>query len=409
MKTIVHVIVAAAYREGYGYQENIMPKKHKQLGYNVNIITYDQGWNSSYKEMNGKSFEYINSDGVLVHVLKKNSYSMLRKIKGFRAIISNFFDSTIGLYDKLSDISPDIIFVHGIVRHDHYNIIRYVNKHPDVRLYVDNHNDYYNTDVVSIKGKIFMQYIGGMMARKLSKVAIKFWGVSPWRVRFLNDVYKIPKEKTDLLVMGGDEDLIKWNMRTNLRSEICRKYNIPNDSFIIVTGGKIDRAKNIHLLVESVKKMPENVYLLVFGKYEEDMKEYAAQIDNDRIINIGWISANKSYDLFLSSDLAVFPGTHSVLWEQACASGIPALFKDWKGGFNHVDVGGNCILLSEISVETLYNNIMSLLQDQSHFNQMKNVAENIARYVFSYSAIAKRAIEHDKYCDVSECCNCKCV
>ena len=39
---IIHVIIAAAYREGFGYQENLLPQKHKELGYDVGVITWDR-------------------------------------------------------------------------------------------------------------------------------------------------------------------------------------------------------------------------------------------------------------------------------------------------------------------------------------------------------------------------------
>lgn len=398
MKTIVHIMIAAAYREGHGYQENIMPKKHKQLGYNVAILTYDQGWNPSYKTMEDEGvYAYINNDDIPVYILRKRRYGFLGKVKGVRALFSNLSKRTIGLYDKLKEISPDIIFVHCVVCQDHYDVIRYVKEFPHVRLYVDNHNDYYNTDVHSVKGKIIMRYVGRRIAKELASVATHFWGVSPWRVRFLNEVLGVPKEKIGLLVMGGDDDLIKWNCRQDIRSEIRQKHMIPNDAFLLITGGKIDKAKNIHLLIDAVKRMPENVYLLIFGKYESDMKLYEKEIDNRRIVNVGWIPSNKSYDYFLSSDMAVFPGTHSVLWEQSCASGLAAIFKDWNGGFSHVDVGGNCVLLKDVTVDNLYNSIIGIVNDKERFEQMKNMAEHHARYVFSYYDISKRAIEHNKY------------
>ena len=242
-----------------------------------------------------------------------------------------------------------------------------------------------------------MRYVGRRIAKEMANVAIKFWGVSPWRVKFLSEVLDVPKEKIGLLVMGGDDDLIKWNCRSEVRSEIRHKHMIPDDAFLLITGGKIDKAKNTHLLIEAVKRMPENVFLLIFGKYEDDMKLYEKGIDNKRIVNVGWIPSNKSYDYFLSSDMAIFPGTHSVLWEQSCASGLPALFKDWNGGFNHVDVGGNCLLLEDITIDTLYDSVVNIVNDKERFGQMKNIAENHARFVFSYYDISKRAIEHDKY------------
>ena len=41
-------MVCAVYKDGQGYQENILPMKHKALGYDVDIITFDQGGEASH-------------------------------------------------------------------------------------------------------------------------------------------------------------------------------------------------------------------------------------------------------------------------------------------------------------------------------------------------------------------------
>ena len=81
------------------------------------------------------------------------------------------------------------------------------------------------------------------------------------------------------------------------------------------------------------------------------------------------------------------------MWEQACATGLPCLFRNWYGGVNHLDVGGNCELLDEISVEILYDKIYKLLVDKDKFELMKSVAQEKARKEFSYIEIANKSIE----------------
>ena len=224
-------------------------------------------------------------------------------------------------------------------------------------------------------------------------MAEKVWGVTPWRVIYQEDIYGIPKEKSALLVMGGDEKKIHWEDRQNVRKQIRNKLQIPENSFVFITGGKIDRAKNIHLLVEAFEDINNpTLFLIIFGRYEESMKDFSSTFKNKNIRNIGWISADDAYDYFLASDFAVFPGTHSVLWEQACASGLPALFKDWDGGFNHVDVGGNCILLKNIDKDNLKREMLNVIGQSEEYASLKENAINKARKEFSYIEIAKRSI-----------------
>lgn len=377
---IVHVIIAAVYREGFGYQENILPAKHVELGVDTYVVSFDRSC------PNGK--KYINSDGVKVCMLPVKR-SWLKKLP----YVSLFTCKSDGLSAYLDMVSPDIIFVHGLQSLESLTVCRWCKKHPYVKLYVDQHADYYNTPITKFSTRIYHKIVFGYIAKRLSKFAVKFWGVTPWRVDYLQKVYGIKPEKTDLLVMGGDENLVDWENRTVARSDIRRKYDIPEDAFLIVSGGKIDRAKNIHLLIEAASRLKEsNVFLIVFGSMTDEMRECCIPLYKDNVKYIGWIDSKEVYPYFLAADLAVFPGTHSVLWEQAMASGIPGIFKDWEGGFSHVDCGGNAVFINEITVDALVREIESIVKDPAKYAAMCQVAQNEARNAFSYIEIAKKSI-----------------
>lgn len=389
MNKIVHVMIACFYKNGFGYQENILPAKHKELGYDVEIITYNQGGDASYKGSDKEPLTYINPDGIPVHILEKNK-SILRRIPYLNVTINR----TKGLYEKLSEIKPDIIFVHGISANDNLDVVKYKRNNPFVRIYADNHSDYYNAPINSFMKKFCRKILMRGIGRALGKESEMIWGVTPWRVKYQEEVYGIKSEKSSLLVMGGDEKKIDWDNRFSIRTSIRTQLSIPEDAFVLVTGGKIDKAKNIHLLVEALKTLnKDNLFLIVFGRFENDMCDFESQINGVHNIKyVGWINADQAYNYFLTSDLAVFPGTHSVLWEQACAAGLPALFKDWDGGFSHVDVGGNCILLKDISVDGIKEELNKLYDNQTLLMEMQAIASTKARKFFSYIEIAKRSI-----------------
>ena len=116
---------------------------------------------------------------------------------------------------------------------------------------------------------------------------------------------------------------------------------------------------------------------------------------DEHIRNIGWINSKSVYDYFLASDLAIFPGTHSVLWEQACACGIPGVFKDWAG-MHHVDVGGNARFIKGTDITELISVISDLSNLNDTYTKMKNIAQTKAIKVFSYKEIAKLSIGANK-------------
>lgn len=378
---IAHIIIADSYREGWGYQQNILPVKHMELGYKVYIIA---------KPVSGHSLggeEYVNKDGLNVSILNSN------KSRKTTPVINLFYNITIGLYCKLEEIAPDVIFIHGLQAIDNLAVCKYKKKHPDVKVYVDQHGDYYNMPITSLKNRLIQKLFFKRIAKRLEKISEKMWGVTPWRVHYLQNVYNISPDKTGLLVMGGDEKLIDWEHKDAIRTKIRKAHNIPEDAFLIITGGKIDRVKNIHLLIEAFNKMGrEDVHLVIFGNYNEEMERVCKPMFNERITDIGWVNSNDVYPYFLAADLAVFPGTHSVLWEQVCAAGLPAIFKDWNGGMNHVDVGGNCVLLNDITVDIIKETILNILENKNVYSKMKDIAETTGRNTFSYIEIAKKSI-----------------
>lgn len=387
---IVHIMISAFYREGFGYQENILPAKHMLLGHEVTIVTYDRYKVYGDLKADGRGTKsYVNKDGVRVVVLPESA-SLLKRFPLWE--FRRFVKKTKYLFEVLSDEKPDVVFVHNLPAADHKEIVAYKKEHPQLKVYCDSHSDYYNSPVNTLRLKIGKKVFTRHIVKPLANIAERVWGVTPWRVKYLHDVFGISTSKLGLLVMGGDEEKIKWDNRNIIREKFRCEHNIPNDAFVVVTGGKIDKPKNIHLLIEAVKRSNNSgLYLLVFGNYSEDLKQYSEGTD-PRIVNLGWVASDAVYDIFLASDFGAFPGTHSVLWEQACATGLPCLFKDWNGGFNHVDLGGNCIILKDVTVDSLMQTLNDVMNNQELFTRMKEVANTKCRKEFAYVEIAKRAI-----------------
>ena len=92
-----------------------------------------------------------------------------------------------------------------------------------------------------------------------------------------------------------------------------------------------------------------------------------------------------------AGDLIVFPGLHSVMWEQAVALGVPCIFRQMVG-FDHVDIGGNAIFLTDVSADRLKRTIKNLVDDKSIYNEMLKAAQSNKRKKFMYSQIAEDAI-----------------
>lgn len=384
---ILHVCLANQYMEGYGYQENILPYCHIKDGHDVVIFTSDKMFDNNFHFTKRPAAEYVNSQNIKVKIIEKAAYSKLWFLK-------RDFE---GLYGYIENESPNIIFVHGPQFRSLKDIKKYKKQHSEVKVFIDNHADYYNTRVKKFSKKIAHWFFYGHTMRSMSKDVEKFWGVTPWRCDFLHRMYGVPKEKIGLLVMGGDDDEIHFENRENIKSSIRQKYDIADDDFLIITGGKIDKPKNIHLLVDAVKAIGrDNVKLLIFGQPTNEFKETFLSHVNDAecIRYIGWIDHKAVYDYFLASDLCAFPGTHSVLWEQACACGLPGIYKSWEG-MRHVDLDGSVSFLKNDTLEEIKGKLLDILDKPEQYDRMKKAAQR-GITVFSYREISRRAINGDK-------------
>jgi 1,2-diacylglycerol 3-alpha-glucosyltransferase len=261
-------------------------------------------------------------------------------------------------------------------------------------VYVDNHADFSNSARNLVSKNILHKILWRHCARLIEPYTTKFYGVLPARVDFLKNVYKLPADKIELLVMGADDEKVAEAKDTGVKRAIREKLNINQNDFLIMTGGKIDSAKKqTLLLMEAVKQIGRNnVKLIVFGSVTLDLKdELNSLCDGIKIQYIGWINAADSYKYFAAADLAVFPGRHSVFWEQVVGIGIPMIVKYWDGT-THIDIGGNCKFLYKDSVEEIKESICSLIDYPDVFEAMKNVALTKGMDAFSYRKIAQRSI-----------------
>lgn len=216
---------------------------------------------------------------------------------------------------------------------------------------------------------------------------------------FLIDLYGLPQEKVELLEMGADDEKAEAALDKQKIKNLRKQYGISDKDFLIVTGGKIDLAKQqTLLLMEAVKKLDKtySAKLIVFGSVVDELKEKVEKFsDGDTVQYIGWVKSDDSYQYFAAADLVVFPGRHSVFWEQVVGIGKPLIVKYWDGT-THVQVNGNAAFLREDSVIEIENTLKKLLDDnKTIYRQMLSSAQGEAKKRFSYKEIAMRSIKQN--------------
>lgn len=252
MMIICHLCLCGTYNEEWNYQENILPKYHVKMGFDVyQIVTpYVMKCGAAVRSA---SKRYVNKNGVNVIRLNRKNISLSGK---------HFFIYP-SLSAELEAICPDIIFIHDCQFMDIRTVAKYAKNHKDTAIYVDNHADLLNSASNWFSKYVLHKIIWRCYAQMICPYVKKFYGVLPARVDFLTDLYGLPEKKCGLLVMGADDELVKEAVKPGVRNKVRNDFGITENNFLIVTGGKINSFRpEVLCLMKAVAGLRKKMYIL---------------------------------------------------------------------------------------------------------------------------------------------------
>ncbi len=379
---IVNICMNAPFTEGYSYQDNLLSEYQQKLGHDVTVISSVRCRGENGSVTADKPGESTLANGVRLIRL------------GRTGKIREFFGYYPEIYGLLRSIQPDFVFVHGLCSLVPRYAVRYKRRacDRDVHIVADNHQDRGTTKTEEFLHKERIRLFRCLWKRWIKYVE-KVYGTTSWRKTFAAEIYGIPEDKLDTLIMGVDsEKLPKDHSAT--RDKIRRKLGIPERAFMLVTGGKLDSKKCIIEMMEAFSHIddPDAVFL-VFGSVCSDVRERFDELtaSDKRIKYIGYLKSDAVKEYFIASDFGVFAGRHSVLWEEAIGCGLPCLFRRYEE-VDHVEVCGNCISIREPNADTIKRAMERVMTDREYYAAMKAAAEAAAE-TFSYWSIAEKSLE----------------
>lgn len=380
---IVHI--SENYIEGWGYQENLLPQYQKRVGHDVVVIS------------DNNHLKYIQSQELANIIVKKGCEYEYDGIKIYKIMTYLNTSSTSffchGLYKILEREQPDMIFHHNVNCSTLPVAARYKRHHPQVRLYADNHADWINESKNQIWHKVFYDTLIPWTVRRLGDKVDFYIGVSPLRCQYLKEVFRVPANIIRFLPIGCDT--IGTAQVTECRKQLRQQFNIREDAFVVVSGGKLDRSKGTLALIEACRNLKEemsNLCLVLFGKIDDEVTK-AAQ-SQDWITMVGWCDRKKTLSLLKMADVACWPWLHTTLIEDSVASGIPLVVKlsDNVSHFAKTQAG---VFMEKGDVAEL---MQSLLEAKTNLETYRsNVAK--ARDKYSYATLVER-LEDESFCEL---------
>lgn len=388
------LILSPVYVEGLEYQENLLVKYYAKHGHEVHMVT----------STNTSIFDYINDrhdrtkkaqtyqdGGATIHRLEY-AVNILHRIEIFAGVTA-----------ILERVRPDFIFVRDILPNI-TDCVRYVKKNPNCTMILDYHADYSNSGKNWLSLKILHGIIRKWYLDHARPHLARIFPVTPGSEKFLREVYGVPASEMEILPLGADMELLRQARSSDPRTRLRTHMSIAADDTVIFTGGKLMPAKRTELLIEVFRDLPqqERLHLVIAGQppdgetgYYQSLLETAAGQRN--IHFTGWLKPLQIYEYLLMSDLAAFPASQSILWQQAIAAGLPLIIGDIMGGdqdVSYLSPYGNILIANQSHPmkERLTEALSALISDRTRCEAMAHGAVKAAAELLNWDALVRRTL-----------------
>lgn len=366
------------YSASVEFQENLLAKYYAKHGHSVTVVTSTfESIFDYYNDLHDNArprAEFIDHGARIIRLPYR--YNLLNRLRAYTPIDG-----------ILEETRPDLIYVHDIMP-NLPEAIRYKRKHPRVRMILDYHADYSNSGKNALSLKILhgvlRKYFLDMARPHLSRI----FPVVPASATFLHEVYGVPHSEMEVLPLGADMDLARRIAAEQVRDSMREHYGFRRDDVVIFTGGKLTPNRRTEVLFEATARLgrPE-LRTLVIGDASDQSRGYrdwlhtlAATRDDIRFA--GWLGRDDIYRHMSMCDLAVFPASQSILWQQSIAMGLPLIV----GDVGHQD----------ISYLNLADNIVVVTADEIRPDRFADVIAGIVDEpvrMATMAAGARRAAE----------------
>jgi 1,2-diacylglycerol 3-alpha-glucosyltransferase len=388
------VMLCDLYDVRVSYQENLLAQYYAKNGHDVVVIAgpYDNAFDFVAEHPAQDLSRRELRDG-LVRVFKlPYRINLLNRLRRFS-----------GVTEILEREQPDLIFVHDI----HFNLREaalYKRRHPETRVVMDYHADFSNSARNWLSLTVLHKGIRRPFFCRYRWAIDRIYPVVPKSAEFLHSVYRVPYAEMELLPLGSDVDLIKAVAARGARGTVRESLGIDPSDFVIVSGGKLTPSKKTHVLLEALLDLDlPGAHLLIVGESGREHADYLASLRArasgcPRVHFVGWREGEDLYASLLAGDLAVFPGSQSVMWQHALACGVPLIV----GGGTHtsdqdpsyLNRHDNMIILPRhnVTVDELRVHLSAVIEDRVRLAQLTEGARRVGAEFLNYHRIVVQTL-----------------
>ncbi|MFC2066084.1 glycosyltransferase family 4 protein [Chloroflexota bacterium] len=318
---IIHII--DYFQPKLGYQETYMAREHARVGHDVYVVTSDRYNPTIYtgnaaRTMMGKRIVgagFSNEEGI--KTLRLKTLFELPHAIWMR-----------GLENKLQELKPDIVIMHGIANFTALRIARSKKKLSNLKLIYDDHMTFANSKSAL---KVFYTFFRWFFSPTIQKAADALVAILPDTRTFMHKRYGIPGERIHIIPLGADGELFRFD--ASVRKETREALNLTEDDVLFVYTGKIVPQKKLYLLIEAAAKLMtdhDNVRVMLVGGGSQDYikklkRGIAPKKLESRFIWHEAVPNEQLYKIYSAADIAVWPCEASISMREAMSCGLPLI------------------------------------------------------------------------------------
>jgi|LSQX01.3.fsa_nt_gb glycosyltransferase involved in cell wall biosynthesis len=322
---VLHVIPGDNFTEGMGYKDNYLAAINVRDGHEAMILTSCNMWNKD-RLVQAEPCDKMMGDGVRL---------VRRK---YKKCITSWLSSKLRVLDGAEEIieefQPDVIRVLNPHNLTLPIVVRYKKKNPRTKLYIDSHQEYYNSGKGLLSHWVFHKFLIRRVLRKsLEYIDRVFYCLEGTRV-FLKEMYGIPEEKLEFLPMGGF--VRDHEERNEIRQRIRAELNITENHVMMVHSGKLTEGKRTREILEAMREIQDGSFRLVLiGAIPVEMQPVLGNLikSDPRVIFLGWKNAQELEEYIIAADLYLQPGTASATVYKPLCAGVPVVVNPTIEGY----------------------------------------------------------------------------
>jgi glycosyltransferase involved in cell wall biosynthesis len=220
--------------------------------------------------------------------------------------------------------------------------------------------------------------------RYLAKKTTKIIAISEIQRMELSQIHKIcPLEKIEVIPLGFDLNRFRENQEEK-RIRFRRTWNIDDDEITIGIVGRLVPIKDHSLFLNAAKRVNEHTskrikFIIVGdGELKNDLKTQVAALQLNNVLFTSWIKnideVNAGLDIMCLTSKN--EGTPVSLIE-AQAAGLPIVSTNVGGIANIIKVGENALLSESGSIESLAQNLLSLIENDEKRTLFSKKGEHV--------------------------------